>query len=473
MTYPYPKVQFVAAPEPDAAVRFDFNAAGTWADDRTWPKHDGFSLGVPTLEGDPDAVGVEYGLRQLTFNVMVEANHATAQSIMSKLARELLRRTSWLRFQLSEFSAPVWFQTYRTAPSELDFENVKSTKDGTRNVWGIGVTLDAEPFALGARVDLAPVVVNNNPAAATNPLSWVLPPVVGDAPAPMRARVTAGVDFPAAARWLLSLLALEAGEAYQKVQAWQIGTGDAWTALSDTTAPVASAAYSGGSYRATAGTTAVASTARLEARGTLPAIRAGRYRVFLRFARSGTAEQFRFHLTDLDAPATATPPVARFTRATGTTDGHATYADLGDWTFPTGIPSEEIDGTVAGLNLALWVERTAGTGTANLDCLVLIPVDVHAQVAATTLQGDRLADSNLLDAEKEFVIRWPGNGPAPVPALKGRLPELQPGAVNVLTFLTQTNLETPVPAVQDRDDITDTTTFTVSYHPRWLYLADG
>jgi hypothetical protein len=43
----YPKVRFVSSPDTSADVRFDFNTAGEWSDDETWPEHDGFSLGAP------------------------------------------------------------------------------------------------------------------------------------------------------------------------------------------------------------------------------------------------------------------------------------------------------------------------------------------------------------------------------------------------------------------------------------------
>jgi hypothetical protein len=172
-------------------VRFDFNTAGEWSDDETWPEHDGFSLGVPTLEGDPDAYGVQYGLRQLEFNVIISGAYSDASRLWSQLAKELVtRRTNWLLFQFSAFSQPVWFKTYRTAPDALDFEQVDDTDDASSNLWGLGVQLAAEPFAYGERVTLPTLTVTNDPAAATNPCMAVLPEILGDAPAPARFEMT-------------------------------------------------------------------------------------------------------------------------------------------------------------------------------------------------------------------------------------------------------------------------------------------
>jgi hypothetical protein len=80
---------------------------------------------------------VEYGLRQLEFNVIISGTYADASRRWSQLARELTgRRTNWLQFQFSEFSQPVWFKTYRTAPEALDFEQVDDTDDASHEPVG-------------------------------------------------------------------------------------------------------------------------------------------------------------------------------------------------------------------------------------------------------------------------------------------------------------------------------------------------
>src|SRR5690606_10609402 len=98
MTSIYPLVQFVDAPDPSATVRFDFNARGTWADDEVRPNHDGFSIGVPQLIGEPDSVAVEYDLRTLSFSLMVAGSRLVALRAQRDLAREILRPSNWLMF---------------------------------------------------------------------------------------------------------------------------------------------------------------------------------------------------------------------------------------------------------------------------------------------------------------------------------------------------------------------------------------
>jgi hypothetical protein len=114
----YPIVRFVSAPRRGRgrAVRLQHGGRVVRRRDvararRVLPRR-------PALEGDPDAYGVEYGLRQLEFNVIISGAYSDASRQWSQLAKELVtgRRTNWLMFQFSEFSQPVWFKTYRTAP---------------------------------------------------------------------------------------------------------------------------------------------------------------------------------------------------------------------------------------------------------------------------------------------------------------------------------------------------------------------
>lgn len=118
----FPLVKFVDSPKPTAAVRFDFNVESSDAPRRVGGE--GFTLGVPTLEGDPDAVEVSYGWRELLVPHRVNGSKQSALAVLSTLSRELLRPTNWLLVQLDALTAPVWFKTYRTAPAALSLDRV-------------------------------------------------------------------------------------------------------------------------------------------------------------------------------------------------------------------------------------------------------------------------------------------------------------------------------------------------------------
>lgn len=58
----YPSVQFVASPDAGAVVRLDINEVG--ASVQTRAQHNGFSLGMAELVGEPGSRGRSWGLRQ-------------------------------------------------------------------------------------------------------------------------------------------------------------------------------------------------------------------------------------------------------------------------------------------------------------------------------------------------------------------------------------------------------------------------
>ena len=103
-----------------------------------------------------------YGHRILKLQLMLAAtSFEAAQTAYQALARELDRPTNILMWQPNGASSPVFFRTFRTDAGAVgEFLDWAAKKT-------ITISILAEPFAYGQRVDLSPVTVYNDPAPKT------------------------------------------------------------------------------------------------------------------------------------------------------------------------------------------------------------------------------------------------------------------------------------------------------------------
>ncbi|GAA1909418.1 hypothetical protein GCM10009737_08360 [Nocardioides lentus] len=507
----WPRVRFVDAPRPDARVRFDFYDTDPDGDvdgggERvvTSVADEGWSLGVPSLVGDPDGIGAVYGTRELAFTLAVEGPRTLAVAKQSELAREILRRRNWLLFQLDADTAPVWFHTYRSQPGELSFSEVYVDDPTGTDLWQITVSVDAEPFAFGERRTEQPIIVGNDPA--TGGCRVLLPPVHGDAPAPARVSVRAfgvdgaGVSGMGGSRWLLGTVA------HTDETAWTprgpimlLPGGDRFAATSDG-ARVTGSRYAGGSgITWPAPGAEPAGDADLWRALTSPAVTlpVGQWRVLARVVReaAGTTGTVRARLAVpgstrySDTDTVAITPVA--TRGAD----FATWTDLGVVSLPAGLDPLDGGDAVADLpdtipvTVVVGGSRTGGSSRLTVDALMLCPVDgpgvadsVGSVTGVSTLvtvfadAGPGDEGATVWDSDDETAWR---TGPAgfldgvPGPHLGG-FPHLHPGVDNTLVVLQQVVDGPPGHNwVLATDRLTASTEVTVSYHPRWLWIGDG
>src|SRR4051812_35987491 len=126
----WPLVKYVDAPATTATVRYDFNDQVPNPATGPAKKVTDFDPGVPTLEGDPDAVGQSWGFRSPSITHTIKATKAQAMAALSAVSREQLRRTNWLLFQPSAAQQPVWFKTYRTSYEPLSLDQVYVRVEG-------------------------------------------------------------------------------------------------------------------------------------------------------------------------------------------------------------------------------------------------------------------------------------------------------------------------------------------------------
>ncbi|MBB3041227.1 hypothetical protein [Nocardioides soli] len=420
---------------------------------------------------------MDYGYRSLALTITVAGDEAFALGVMQALARELLRPSNWLLFRLTPTTEPVWFKTYAGEPGDLSFDHVGS------KLWRITVPLTAAAFAYGAAEIVGPFTVNNNPAAGSHACRYVIPtPIKGDAPSPCSVQIAPSVIW-------VDQTALFATVSHDgpapAAHVWQTGS---FTAGADTTHDnAAGSTFSGGSRSIVtfAGTPGLAT--RLS--GVAPTSpEPGRYRVFLRAARSDTSTRFTARMTlryiGSTVDVATNGVVAALDRPPFSANGYACLLDLGDFSIPLGGAGWDASDLPAGgtpPDIAVKLQRTTGTGAAWLDYLLLIPIDtvttsqtrmMRSYFKSCDIQASRYG---VWDAERE-LFRAMNTGDVfagmITPQLSGGFPMLEPGKSNVFHLHHQVGCTTnPVDLnAPNFDAIASTADVTLTYHPRYLYL---
>lgn len=470
----YPQVRLVDTPSSSATVLFDFNDDTTAA--KRFVLDDGFSLGVPELVGDVDAVDPLYGPRTVSFTLRITGTKANALAAQSALARRLLAGRGWLQVRLHSTSDLLFFRTYRAQPGDLSFERVMSTATTSVDDWDLEVNLPCEPMAYGERVTHSVATVTNNPLSGANPARLTLPAILGDAPAPLRLSITPSTTASSPR----VMAAIHSGLTSKTPYSLPVGSGDGMTVGADTGADVASSSYIGGSYRPISFATNAALVTRLTFSGVTPG--AGRWKILARVAAvtpfagnmRATVSGNMVGSKQLNMGPTVDVPL-------GGGSTYATWVDLGDFSVPLGAPPNVLDLPSTSLGshtLEIAASRTSASGTLNIDQIIYVPVAVHgslkSNVVLSSLPSYSWDTFTALTVDGDAEAVWmadPSTGaltsvlPYP-PSVEGVFPAAVPGAVNVLALLLSVD-------TTGGDSITRTTSVVVSYHPRWLWIGDS
>lgn len=487
----YPRVVLVDAPTFSANVRFDLNSVFGSAICLT--NSDGFSLGAPTLDVEPGAVGGTYGYRSITLTPRIEGPKAPALSLLAALNRELLRWENWLLVQLDELTEPVWFHIYQSPPSALSLDEVY-VDDFRRqdDAWQTTLNLTADAFALGERITFDPIAVTQS-SDGSHPLACVLPAIKGDASTPLRVRVETANSQPDLITWLLSSVSVTDVVADPILN---IGFGDGLTNHVGTHTPDSSSAYYGGSYRQVdvsaidAPNSPRSFAERLT--GPFPTVPEGKYKVMLRYEADATPGQppitYTLQLQITDASGNIAGPVQTqiiYPNGGVTTGGtFQGWADLGNFTLPSGYPTpSDITAPLAPSQFSLRIGTQGNVpGTLRLDALKLIPVDgrnvVEASSLFATLIGRTLSGDMAGTWDGETESFWLQHRSSQVvypslPSMRGGFPTANPAAAsNVLEVIAVSGPPTGVlPGELDKPTSTGAVaSVTVSYQPRYLHL---
>jgi hypothetical protein len=401
-------------------------------------------------------------LQPLTNGDFMDADPAAVQ--IQLLMRELDRPTNILRLQAGT-SAPVFFRTYRAGPDGMEFD------PGSREVT---VSLLAEPFALGLEEVLSGVSVTNNPAAGSNGLFLDVTAPKGDVETPLFLTVSSGVVGTGRRRSAIAIRRRGTPSATPLfLQA------ESMTLASNVTTPGADAAMSGsGSNYARisySGSTALIQRLSTATRfPSTPSVDArGQYRAFARIRRNTSTDVHTMRLRWGGADVQITNGTVILPQDSGPSAPTITLVDLGVVQIPAGHDPVErglsgVELVTEGVFLALDTSRTSGSGTLDVDYLMLLPVDDRAMFV------DWPANASVTD----FVVE---GGPSPsiyarnasgqvtstqAPEIAGVGLMISPGVTNRIFFHRDVGMSSALTGTGD--SVTATTTLTPSYYPRYL-----
>lgn len=462
----WPRIRFVASPKPGARVLFDFNDDGSALYPKTWPLANGFTLGEASLSGTPGAVGRVYGNRTPKFTLVVAGSKADTVTVLNRLARELIRRESYLEMQLSESQSAVWFHTYAADPGGLSFDEVYD--DETRAAaWQADISLPADAWAEGESKALPVKALSNNPA--TGGCFYELPPIDGDAPTPLTISVRPGAAWNQR-RVLMSCFPVmpDAVRAAPVVY-----DASQFTASGSTGAVTAGAQWFGAGARRVDFNATPASATRLTLAAGTPPPAPGRYSVFVRVAATTADTEFAISFDGYNYSAVEFPAVgvANATR----------WLSMGDFMFPNGLDTTaiDLDDYADSIDLRISAVRLAGAGNLDINGVMLLPVETVGSEGARTLitrpygVWDFTSRRTIWDGTAETLRQTSLTGGVISTILdvetSGAFLTADPKSRNFLALLLQTGM--PRTGLSTTDEIAETTELTISYRPRYLWMA--
>lgn len=331
----YPLIQFVDSPDVDAVLRHDWNPGG----EADVPAAS-ISLGTPSRQGDPGAFNPEWRWRQIQLTQRVNDFKSGALATLSSLEGECLRRSNWLLFQLSEMSPPVWAKTYQSPLGPTAFDQMYSSSDDAKTVLTVPVTLDADPWLLGAEETFTASILTTV-AGTANEQQVVLPAIKGDFAAPLTLSFEPGTGGAVPAK------------AFVAVSPQETTTRTRWTVTAEA---------SGSSALATAPS----------------AVAPGRYKV-LAYQAAGIALRFGWAPNNVLADTVwndtseTIDDIAQFTPA-------GLWQDLGEVEFAGPV------GATTTLTPKIHVQRTTGTGLINVALLLVTISDERIEEDARAIE---------------------------------------------------------------------------------------
>lgn len=466
----FPDIKLVDAPTSTATVLFDFN--DTTATPAREVLAENFSIGVPELIGDVDAIDPLYTERVVTFTCRMTGTKAQVVGAQSTLARRLLANgQGWLQVRMTSTSRLLFFRTYRAQPGDLSLELLQGVSTTKRERWDLDVAIPCEPFIYGERVTQSAKLVNQNPESGGNyPTYFLLDSMIGDAPTPLRLRITSSSAFTGRNAIMVATHVAPDAQAPTRIN---IGTGDGTTNSADVTLTTGDSAYTGGSYRRVA-FTSTPSFITFNGIGAAP----GRYKILARVTMADTTTVATITpVQDILMSAGSVSVTGDPVRVSSAVGSGGTWVNLGEMSFPFRSPRNPADLPFqVNARFTMRFARLAGAGTMAVDHLILVPVSTATTQSARTLvvDGTNMFDitDRALTIDADTSDAWvsvasTGALVDGAPSIAGSFPEAIPGSLNFIEVLFSTNATAPA------DAIARNLTVTASYYPRWLYWGDS
>lgn len=389
-----------------------------------------------------------------------------AAAAVQNLARELDRPRNILMYRPGT-SQPVFFRTLRADFNSIQWDPL--TKFAT-------VHIPAEPFGYGPQEVLSAVTVNNDPAAGSNGMYFDVAAVKGDVETPLFATLVGSLSTGnhGTRKSVLSIRRRTNATLTPLVL-----QAEAMTVSTDTSLQANDAAMSGAgqNFVRVSFATNANLTVRLQM-ASWPALTGlqlrGSYRVYARVRHTTATDTFSMRLWwgDGDITTTYINDTAVVPQDLTASAPTCFFVDLGSIQIPAGFdPVADFAGvemTPANIYLRVDAGRTAGTGTLDIDYLLIMPNDDRTLMIRWP--GESSPTTWVLDGSRTAVYGRNAGGEIaptqPIP-LDGDVPLLSPGVTNRLFFAR--DLST-AESGDLGDSITATTSITPYYYPRYLYV---
>jgi len=471
-------IRFVDSVQVSPGVLFDFN-------DESPCGVTGFSAAPPALvranvqtmlqDGSTEA-GSVFGDRVIEIDIDLFASSQDASAtVLQNLGRLLSDpRGQWLMYQPTGASAPVFFRTRRADIRSI--EDVQSS-NALRQ---LELSIPAEPFAYGLPLT-GTVVIANNPAASTNPMSTYLPEIQGDVAAPLVCMI--GITDLRRRSFAISTQAADSAgtgappfftQTFTPKGGSVINAGSDAEFVDGTKHTVLT--YSGGALPHTT----------LMAEVTVPF---GDYRVFARVRFSDTTTPWQLAArsgVDLEGGGASGPIVTPISPVGGPSrQAGPMLVDLGVLRFPFAGPRQDraLGDPPNGASFVGLDTLNPGSSmlSFDLDYILLVPAGVDRAVSATFLKGQNAREdtagtfSVLVDSESDQMYQiYNGSGAfdagSPYEWTAVATPKVVPGQINVLHLMRTIGSYDPGPAPATSDLITAQTVLVWTYNPRYLHV---
>jgi hypothetical protein len=421
-------------------------------------------LWVPSPAG---GAPVDLSARQVTVPVVMVAATADAAAVLAQRLQQLCRSRFILRLQRHGGSTPVWLRCAPTVPRLSS--NVAGAGQPTRIVTG-SITVQTEPYAIGARVDVGPATITQDPASGT-PWVWDIDDVAGDSLTPLVLR-SSDADVRGELDRIMVTIRRRGVPSSLTGLAAQAESG---STAEGTTPPsinsfTGDSAFSGGSgLRATYSTSGSGPWTVTVTFPSLAGVEApGTYRLLVRCAREADAGGQPFTLVAQAGPCRLVEPFTAGGSDTRVIDMGLVQVPVAQPPYLS-APETPLAASAPSVSVAV-VRAQAGAGAFVVDWVALVPADEDCgSLEVTQAAGSGVLALDGWDQQPRIFSADPFTGVSPSAvgatglSFIGRVPRLRPGD-NRLYIVAGLGLTVARP-------ITASLTWSGSYWPRYGWLA--
>lgn len=406
-----------------------------------------------------------YDNRILKCTVGLSGTKAQKVANLQNLETELYKPANLIMYRTDTSRSPVFFRTYRSD------DYIIKNNGGSAEIWFVDMNIEAHPFAIGPRIDLSQVTVNNDPAAASgNKTFWDITGIIGEVPTEAFVRIS---DLGATGRAWISTRSFNNPQSLTLFTQAEAATLGADTVAQTDTGASSVVPATGNARTSTSFSTTPGWAARLTFNaptGTDGAALRGRYRVVARVTGVTSAANVSVRWKQ----ATGGDFVPGLPATLDVAPPNWQHLDLGiiEYPAPQQLPStigySGLTSQHAATPLVIEATRNSGSGGLLIDYVYLLPADERLctiyQLASipsgwVCLDGPQDAVYGLASGSTPFGGTRILDNKQGIVTRHGGLPMLVPAVTNRWYFLHN-------PAANNTTETVD-----ISYWPKYREVA--